>query len=126
MDSEKFIGSSIEDLIRNPSAFGAPTFEEFSRNREKWVGREDDKFSNVDRGSQILGKVAKKHVYEIEGFRCKTLEEVERVARQQGIPIKDLEYRAQLIPLGGGTADILIKFMSKTEFNSREPMNAAE
>jgi hypothetical protein len=117
-------GSSLEDseLMRNPNKFGVPTFEEFCRNPEKFTGRWDQKFQEVDRGSQWLGKVATRHIYEVEGTRCRSLEEVERVAKEKGIDLqsREYDYRAVLIPQGGGTADILVKFMRKADFDSRE------
>lgn len=101
------------------TAWGAPTFEEFCRNPEKWRGREDDSLASADVGSQTLKGMVKKHIYEIEGYRCKSLEEVERVARNQGIPIRELDYRPELIPIGAGKCDILVKFVSKQEREKR-------
>jgi hypothetical protein len=101
--------------------WGAPSFEEFCRNRDQYLGTEDEDFAAVDAGSSTLKRQVKKHIYEIEGYRCKTLEEVERVARNQGIPIRDLDYRPELIPTGGGKCDIVVKFVPKHE---REKRNA--
>lgn len=112
--------TTLEDIQANPEAFGVPTFEDFSRNRKKFVRGEEDTLEQVERGSQNLGKIAKKYIFEIEGYRCKTLEEVQRVASSQGIPMKELDYTAQIVPIGGGNGDILVKFMSKAEKQRRE------
>jgi len=116
-------GNSLEEseLASNPNKFGVPTFEQFCQNPERFTGRWDDKFSQVDVGSHYLGKVAKKYIFEVEGVRCKSLEDCERVAIEKGIDLKSKEYdyRAMLIPQGGGTADILVKFMRKSEIDSR-------
>lgn len=112
MGIENFTEADMEDIKANPAKYGAPTFEEFKRNPEKWTGRHDDLLSSADKGSQIL-KGVQKHIYEIEGYRCSTLEEVEKIAASQGIPIRSLDYRPELIPLGGGKANILVKFVSK-------------
>lgn len=108
-----------EELLENPNKFGAPTFDEFVANREKYIGRDDDRFSEADRGSSHLKSVVQRHVYEIEGYRCKTLEEVEKVARNQGINLRELDYRPEVIPLGGGKCDLLVKFISKDEREKR-------
>lgn len=94
-----------------------PSFEEFCKNRDKYLGREDDRFAEADAGANNLKKYTQRHIYEIEGYRCKTLEEVQRVANNQGIPIKSLDYRPEIIPLGGGKCDILVRFVPK---HSRE------
>lgn len=112
MGIDKFKDAQMDDIMSDPSKYGAPTFEEFRSNPEKWLGRDDDKFVSADKGSQVLSNV-RKHIYEIEGYRCKTLEEVEKIAASQGIPLRSLDYRPELIPLGGGQADILVKFVSK-------------
>lgn len=89
------------------------SINDFARNREKYLGKEDEALGWVDKGSQILGRHVQRHVYEIEGFRCKSLEEVERVAKNQGIPLKALDYKPEIIPQGGGKCDILVKFVPK-------------
>jgi hypothetical protein len=100
---------------------GAPSFEEFARNKEKYLGRDDEKLSQADIGSHRLrnSNLVKKHVYEIAGRRCKNLEEVEREANNLGINMKDLDYRPEVIPLGGGHCDVLVKFVSKHERERR-------
>lgn len=110
----------MDDIFDNPSKYGMPTFEEFKKNYEFWTGRPDEKFSQVDKGSQHLAKYVKKHLFEIEGHRCKTLEDVEKVALDHGIPIKDLDYTAEIMPLGGGKCDILVKFISKADRERRK------
>ena len=105
----------MDDIFDNPTKYNMPTFEEFKKNYEFWTGRADEKFSQVDKGSQHLAKYVKKHLFEIEGHRCKSLEEVEKIARDSGIPIKDLDYKAEIVPLGGGECDILVKFVSQNE-----------
>lgn len=106
---------SFEELVRDPHKFGAPTFEEFKRNREKWLGRDDETLASAEKGSQTLREVVNRYIYEVEGYRCKSLEEVERVAASQGIPLKELDYRPQVIPQGGGKWECVIKFVSKNE-----------
>lgn len=118
MGIEKFKEVQLQDIVDDPSKYGAPTFDEFRRHPEKWLGRADEKLISADQGSQVLGNV-QRHIYEIEGYRCKTIEEVERVAKSQGIPLKELDYRAQLIPCGGGKADVLVKFISKVVRENR-------
>lgn len=97
------------------------TFEEFKRRRESYLGLSDSEdFGLIDRGSQVLKKQVKRHIYEIEGYRCNSLEEVERVAAAQGIPLRALDYRAMVQPLGAGKCDILIRFVSKTTREARD------
>lgn len=118
---EKIKDADMMDIASNPGAFGAPTFEEFKRNRTKYLGAEDHALASVDKGSHNLrGVLESRYEYEIEGFKCKTLEEVERIAADYGIPLRELDYRPQVIPQGGGRAKLLVKFVSKEDVAKRE------
>ena len=111
---------STDEIFDDPEAFGLPTFEQFSKSPEKWVGREDDRLMEVDRGSTMLNKHVQRHIYEIEGFRCKSIEEVERVALSQGIPLRELDYRPQVVPSSAGKCDLLVRFVSKKKRDERK------
>jgi hypothetical protein len=97
---------------------GGPTFEEFSKNPDKFRGSEEDSLNQVEKGSSVFYKGVK-YKYEIEGYKCKTLEEVERVAKSQGIPLRELDYRPEIIPQGGGRAEFNVKFMPKSQRDKR-------
>lgn len=111
---------SPDEIMANPEAFGMPTFAEFAKNPEKWLGRDDDKLAWADAGSRALEKHVQRHIYEIEGYRCKTIEEVEKIASSQGIPLRELDYRPSVVPTGGGKCDILVKFVNKADREKRK------
>ena len=116
----KIEDATWEEFSTNPEAFGFPSLERWKTEREKYLGREDDTLASADKGSTLLSKSVKRHVYEIEGYRCKNLEEVERVAREQGINLKALDYRPQLVQAGAGKYDIIVRFVSKTQRDKRD------
>lgn len=109
-----------DDVFDDPKKFGMPTFEEFKKNREKYLAPYDDVMRQVDRGSTHLSKITKKYFYEFEGCRCRSLEEVERIARDHGVSLQELGYTAEIMPIGGGKCDILVKFISKAERERRD------
>ena len=121
-----FADADIEDIMRDPKKYGAPTFEEFSRNPWRYRKQMTNVFDIADRGSQILGMV-QDHKYEFIGskktYKCDSLEEVERVAIQEGCGVDDLEMKPEIIPLGGGLADILIRFRKKQRIVLNETGN---
>lgn len=105
---------TIEDLERDPHKFGLPTFEEFSKNPEKWRKVPDELFALVDVGSTNgLKNLVVAHEYEVSGYKCKTLEEVERVALNEGMDIKMMDIKPEVIPLGGGKCNILVRFVAR-------------
>lgn len=107
------------EIFDNPEDFGMPSFDEFCKNREKYMGREDDRLNEVERGSQTMRSNVARHVYELEGYRCKSLEEVERVAREMGINLRELDYRPQVQQAGAGKFDLLVRFVSKSTRQKR-------
>jgi exo-beta-1,3-glucanase (GH17 family) len=86
------------------------------------MGRDDDILASADKGSTIL-KDVRRHVYEIEGYRCNSLEEVERIAAQQGIALRELDYRPEMIQAGAGRYDIIVRFVSKNTRDKRDQWN---
>ena len=109
-----------QELTTNPNKFGMPTFDEYVRNRDKYIGSEEETLASADRGSTALNRTVKRHVYEVEGYRCKSLEEVERIARSQGIDLRKLDYRPQLVQAGAGKYDVIVRFVSKDDREKRE------
>lgn len=74
----------IEELIENPSAYGMPTFDEFVRNKKKYMGGPEDMLEAVDRGDPILKA---RHKYFVENYRVDSLEQAERIARDMGFDL---------------------------------------
>jgi hypothetical protein len=97
-----------------------PSFEEFKRNPEKWLGRDDDMFSEIDRGSTLISAYVEKQKYEFMGYRCNSLEEVERVASNMGYQKKDLTYVVETRPNTGYKCDLLFRIMPKSEKAKRD------
>ena len=109
-----------EEFSTNPEKYGFPSLENWAKEREKYLGRDDDILASADKGSDLLKRTVHRHVYEIEGYRCKNLEEVERVAKEQGINLKGLDYRPQLVQAGAGKYDIIVRFVAKDEREKRK------
>ena len=108
------------DLSDFGESVGMPSFDEYCKNQEKWLGRDDDSLAEVERGSIQLDRCVKRHIYEIEGYRCKSLEEVERVAKSMGINLRELDYRPEIQPNTSGKFDIKVKFVSKGDREKRK------
>jgi hypothetical protein len=102
---------TIDDLLQDPKSFGAPTFEEYAKNPERWRKAADDIFAQVDLGSVLgLNKVVEKYRFKILNYKCDTLEEVEKVCKNEGWDIRKLEIHPEIVPLGGGKCDIEVTF----------------
>lgn len=101
----------LEDMLNNPKAYGLPTYEEFAANPEKWRKARESVFEMVDIGSTNgLKNYVVKHEYEILGYKCKTLEEVQRIADNEGLEVSKLEIKPEILPQGGGKCNILVRF----------------
>ena len=104
---------TIEDLMVDPKSFGAPTFEEFAKNPDKWRLAKERIFDQVDVGSLgPLKNFIAKQTYEIAGYKCSSLEEVERVAKNEGYDIRFLEIAPQIVKEGADKYSIHVVFQA--------------
>lgn len=116
----------LQTLQDNPAKYGFPSFSEYAKNPSKYVkkffGSETDKFDSVSNGSNLQGlrKVMESVVHEICGYRVNTLEEVEKIARDQGIDLRSIEYKAAIQPTGGGRGKVLVKWMPAEDIMRRK------
>ncbi len=119
---EMWESATTDDLMSNPEKFGAPTFEKFMARRKHYQANHSTIFGRIETGGQIANRFTKKQKYELGGYQCKTLEEVEKVALNMGLKLQDLaqNYTAEFIPLGGGNADVLVKFMTQADRQKRD------
>jgi hypothetical protein len=111
----------FQKVVDDPKSFGAPTFEEFAKNPNKWLPRDEEVFDSIDNGptDSSLRQYIDKFVYEIEGYQCHSIEEAYRVAKEQGIPLKSLDYRVQILPETSYKGKFLVKIAPKQEFEKR-------
>ncbi len=115
---EKFQDATIEDIAQDPHKYGAPTFEEFVANKEKYIGRSDDWFSAIDKGSSILSRRVKKQVYILKGYRVESLEKLETLAKNMGLNPWKLQPRPQIIDLGGGWCNLDVHMVDPSEVSN--------
>lgn len=76
----------LEDLIKN---HGFPSFQEFSKNPDKWRANKEDIFESIQNGSTAykLGKVRYFWRGQFEG----SLEKIQRIATEEGYEGNELE-----------------------------------
>lgn len=109
---------TIDDIAENPTKFGMPTLDEFTRNKEKWMGRDDDEIAAIDRGDPVLGC---RQRYYIENYRVESLEQAERIARDMGLNLfHDFVVHPQLRPDHGAGFYNEVTFRPKRDLQKRE------
>jgi hypothetical protein len=108
----------LQHIIQN---CGFPSFDEFKKNPDKWRRGTDDFFKTLDDSSQVFRKAIKETKYfwkdEIE---CKSLEMLERVAKEEGFHPDQLEMCPKKRSLTGtnelGGVGMYIQVWPKEEF----------
>lgn len=115
----------LNEIRQDPNKFGFPTFEQYAKDPAKYLtqfkGKETESLDIVANGSSLEGlrQMTKEVVYEIFHYRTKKLEEVERIAREGGINLRQLKFRAIIQNMGGNNGQIVVKFMSQDEYERR-------
>jgi hypothetical protein len=111
--------NELETIFNNPKAYGLPTFDEFAHKPEILLGRDDEQLASVANGTKFVREIYK-HVYFLEGYRCDSLEDVERMAGNMGIAIKDLDWIPELRSAQNGKYINEIRFFHKSNMSRRK------
>lgn len=110
----------FQRLQQNPGSMGFCTFEEFRKNPAKWRPDPEQLFASVERAASIVNKDMKWIRYEIDFYKCDTLEKVQDVCRQIGYREGDLTAKILIDQLGGGKCGLTVKFFHKDRIKERE------
>lgn len=111
--------NSIADLIKDPKKYGFCTFEEYRKDKKRWQFNAEQIFEIVQGAGTNHKKSLKKLRFEVNGHRAETLEQVQRIAREEGLDMRTLDIWPEIIDLGGQWCDILVKFMPREEVQRR-------
>lgn len=98
---ETFQSATIDDVYADPKKFGAPTFEEFKANPDKWRGKTDEIFDQIDAGSKKLMDLKRmEFVVEFDhgarSYKASSLEMAERILKDEGYKVSQCEYKPDL------------------------------
>lgn len=97
---------------------GFPTFEEFKKNPDKWRPRSEEILESADRSSiSYRARLGKQSYMWKDQIECKTLEQLQRICKEEGYDPLNLEMRPILKPRGGTgkdrRTDLVIQFWPK-------------
>lgn len=101
---------TVENVLANPSKYGFPTFQEFARKPAQWRDTLDDKLARFDGSSKLFKNLVEKQTYKISGYEVDTLEQVEHIAKNEGIDLNGCKFCPQVLPQGNGKCRIVVEF----------------
>lgn len=122
-----FQEATADDVMQDPHKFGLPTLHEFMAAKRAGSNRFDmldDVMASATgpAGSPELKSVeGSKRFFEFNGVRYKDneMEKFERVVRDAGYTLKDLEFQGEFDkPHGGGKADVILKFRPRSRIQA--------
>lgn len=100
-----------------------PSFEKFKKNPDKWRNHEEDIFVSLEQMECFFKKRVKAVSYYWRGkYKCRSLQELQAVTRNEGYKGSDLEYQPIARPSDGTSnlhdskVDIRVNIYSKIEF----------
>ncbi len=112
-------------LKNNPEKFGFPSAQQFISNPEKYIelfrGKETNVFDIVSNGSTNAGiRAATKSIkYTFRQYKSTRLEEIERIAKDSGVNLRQMQFKAVINNEGGQNGEIVVRFMENEEFERR-------
>jgi hypothetical protein len=99
--------TTLEDIVKNPAKYGAPTFQQWRQNKDKW---RVDWAAIADNGSRQLAHQQVRQLYKVGKYIVKSIEEAERIARDMGFTLSRMPIAPQIRPQGGQKHDIIVEF----------------
>lgn len=129
MQSNSKVPETIEEIMLDPHRYGMPTFDEFRKDPDKYRISRDDLLARADNSSTSdLRKFIRKQVYIWDNKHVvDSLEQLERICKEEGFEQHDLDMRPQIIPCSGvdkGKCDVAIVFVPKRKGNLILPYGA--
>lgn len=112
---------------------GFPTFDEFKKNPDKWRKATDELFKSCDASmqlAQIRGRMKTQKYSWRDKYFCESLEQLERIAKEEGYSAEDLEMIPIVKTIDGssqyGRVEIVVQFWPRDEYvkKGRVPTNS--
>lgn len=113
---DKFKDAVLEDLVNDPASFGAPSFQDFCKDPDRYRFRKDHLLAIADDGSKLEGLKKRLGVtrWEIDGYRFDTPEQVENYCRDEGLDLnEDVDFKPCLIEGISGKIDLVNVYKRK-------------
>lgn len=111
---------TLDDMLSVLVPAGFPTFDEFRRNPDKYRDRPEQLFESAEASTQTFRRAVVKQKYCWRNtYPCDSLEQIERIAREEGFNVNDLEMQPGVISKTGTNRDqveITVHFWPKDEF----------
>ena len=107
------------DFIKNPDKYGFCTFEQFRKNPSKWRARPEQALESIEGAGTLYKSQIRKMTYELEGYRCDTLEDVQSQAGQMGFRDQDLVFFPVRHNHLAGKFDMLVRIFHKNTVKQR-------
>lgn len=99
---------------------GFPTFDEFRKNPDKWRKRPDDILESVDRSTQTFRDDVKDQKYLWEDkYEVDSLEDIERICREEGVNRGDLEIEPVIRQANEGKVEIFVRFWAPEKWAAK-------
>lgn len=116
---------ALEDMLEFLIPRGFPTFDEFKKNPDKYRINPEHLFESAD-GSVTTGmrkRLFRQKYYWRDQYDCgDSLEKVQRIAKDEGYEITDLEMQPRVATMDGtskqGRVEITVHFWPKAEFKA--------
>lgn len=110
----------LDDMLAVLIPAGFPTFDQFKKDPDKYRVAGNHLFESADASTITLRKALSKQKYCWRNeYKCKSLEQLETIAKNEGYSVDDLEMQPKVYSLTGTNQEdieIVVHFWPKDEF----------
>lgn len=110
---ERESNMDFDKVMADPKKYGMPTFAEFAKNPAQWKLAKDHLFSAISNGSKTMSQFIEDQEYEFMGYKSKSLEEMERIVKNEGYELHDLEMKPRFVDVGNVKGKLLVELKVK-------------
>jgi hypothetical protein len=108
---------SPEDIMADPTKFGAPTFEEFAKNPDMFRPHLTlkDLLGIIDDGSKLEGfkRNLSKDKFEIDGYGMESLTKIEDYCRNEGLSYESVSWKPEVRQGTSGKLEVVHRLSRK-------------
>ena len=107
----------FDEILKNPNKFGLPTFGQFKKNPDKFRRTANSVMETIFKSLPVARKALVKQEYKVttldkKVYTTKSLEEVERILKNEGLTILDCKWAPQVIELVGLRFKMVVEMQS--------------
>lgn len=110
------VPEGVEDIMEHPHLYGLPTFEEFCKNKSRWMKDPEEALVSIDAGDKNLRC---KQEYFVEKYKVKSLEAAAYLMIEMAGSVDAFKCDPQVVPSQDHESILRVTFLRKRDTDAK-------